>query len=145
MVSIVNAVCLVSCLCLLDGRWEGIRSSYLWTWGVTSGESNYVYTCIIVCFFWFVVSLCQVVRGYALVWPVIRGVTLSDYGMATGFGPFNLPTCGPLPKGRDHSHVDSGKHIYVCIVYCCGCFFFCHLLLFLVHITSLELRCGYKF
>ena len=51
MVSIVNAICLVSCLCLLDGRREGIRSSYLWTWGVTSGESIYVYTCIIVCFF----------------------------------------------------------------------------------------------
>ena len=75
-------------------------------------------------------SLCQVVRGYALVWPVIRGVTLSDYGMATGFDPFNLPTCGPLPKGRDHSHVDSGKHIYVCIVYCCGCFVFLSFVVF---------------
>ena len=57
---------------------------------------------------WFVVPLCQVVRGYTFVWPVIRGVTLSDY----------LP-----PKGRDHSHVESGKHIYVCMVYCCGCLF----------------------
>ena len=61
---------------------------------------------------------------YALVWPVIRGVTLSDYGMATGFG-FGLISRpvgrGPLPKGRDHSHVESGKHIYnyVSIVYCC--------------------------
>ena len=74
-----------------------------------------IYFCVRMCYcmyVWFVVSLYQAVSGYALVWPVIRGVTLSDHGMATGFGPFNLPTCGPLPKGRDHSHVESGKHIY---------------------------------
>ena len=78
------------------------------------------YVLLYVCMDLFIIylSLCQAVREYALVWPVIRGVTLSDYGMATGFGPFNLPTCGLLPKGRDHSHVESGKHIYVCIVYC---------------------------
>ena len=54
---------------------------------------------------------CIVVRGYAHVWPVIRGVSQSDYGLATGFGPFNLTTCGPLLKGRDHYHMESGKHI----------------------------------
>ena len=60
----------------------------------------------------FVVSPCQVVRGYVRVRPVVRGVTQSDLSLATGFGPFNLPTCGPLPKGRDHSHVEFGKHTY---------------------------------
>ena len=70
--------------------------------------------------FW---SLGQAVREYALVWPVIRGVTLSDYGMATGFSPFNLPTCGPLPKGRDHSHVESGKHIYMSVLFVVFCLF----------------------
>ncbi len=28
--------------------------------------------------------------------PAIRGVTQSDHRTATGFGPFNLPTCGLL-------------------------------------------------
>ena len=69
--------------------------------------------------------LYQAVRGYALVWPVIRGVTRPDYSLDTGFSSFNLPT----PKGRDHSHVDSGKHIYIyicvgfllCLFVCCCC------------------------
>ena len=123
----------------------------MWIWGVTSGYSNYVYVCVIVCMYvWFVVSVYQAVRGYALVWPVIRGVTLSDYGMATDFGPFNLPTCGPLPKGRDHSHVQSGKHIiynYVSVVYyqcCCGCLFVavvCCIFIYFLYISSLELGC----
>ena len=58
---------------------------------------------------WFVVPLCQVVCGYTFVWPVIRGVTLSDYGLTTGFSTFNLPTCGSPPK------VESGKHIYMSV------------------------------
>ena len=37
------------------------------------------------------------------VWPVIRGGTFTDHSWVTGFGPFNLPTCDMLPKGRDHS------------------------------------------
>ena len=120
MVSIVNALCIVSCLCLLDGHQGGIRSSYLWTWGFTSGYSNYVYVCVIVCMY---DLLCHCVPGYVLVWPVIRGVTLSDYGLTTGFGSFNLLTCGPLPKGRDHSHACGVWQACVCVVYCCDCLF----------------------
>ena len=32
-----------------------------------------------------------------------QGSTLSDPRKTTGFGPFKLPTRGPLQKGRDHS------------------------------------------
>ena len=37
-------------------------------------------------------------------YPVIRGVTQSNNHSTTSFGPFNLPTCGVLWRGRDHSH-----------------------------------------
>ena len=57
----------------------------------------------------FVVVLCYIVSGRARE-ATHQGSTLSDLSLATGFGPFNLPTCSPLPKGRDHSHVESGKH-----------------------------------
>ena len=33
----------------------------------------------------------------------LQGSTLSSPRMTTGFGPFELPTCGQLQKGRDHS------------------------------------------
>ena len=33
----------------------------------------------------------------------LQGSTLSGPRMTTGFGPFELPTCGLLQKGRDHS------------------------------------------
>ena len=33
----------------------------------------------------------------------LQGSTLSGPRMTTGFGPFELPTRGPLQKGRDHS------------------------------------------
>ena len=33
----------------------------------------------------------------------LQGSTLSDHRMTTGFGPFELPTCGLLQRGRDHS------------------------------------------
>ena len=49
LVSIVNAICIISCLCLLDGYQGGIWSNYMWIWGVTSDYSNYVYVCVIVC------------------------------------------------------------------------------------------------
>ena len=75
MVSIVNAICIVSCLFLLNGHHGGIPYSYLWTWDVTSGYSNYVYVCVIV-FMYGLLCRCAV-RGYALVWPVVRGVTKS--------------------------------------------------------------------
>ena len=32
-----------------------------------------------------------------------QGSSLSDHRKATGFGPFKLPTCSLLQKGRDHS------------------------------------------
>ena len=52
LVSIVNAICIISCLCLLHSHPGGyIRSSYMWIWGVTSGCSNYVYVCVIVCMY----------------------------------------------------------------------------------------------
>ena len=34
---------------------------------------------------------------------VIRGVPLLIIEQTTGFGPFKLPTCGRLQKGRGHS------------------------------------------
>ena len=33
----------------------------------------------------------------------VQGSTLSDHHVTTGFGPFELPTCGLLQSGRDHS------------------------------------------
>ena len=75
---------------------------------------------------WFVVVLCCVVGGCARV-ARHQGSTLSDFSLATGFSPFNLPTCGQLPKGRDHSNVESGKHtcmsalfivVVVCLLFC---------------------------
>ena len=33
----------------------------------------------------------------------LQGSTLSDPCMTTGFSPFELPTCGLLQKGQDHS------------------------------------------
>ena len=33
----------------------------------------------------------------------LQGSTLSDHRMTTGFRPFELPTCGLLQRGRDHS------------------------------------------
>ena len=38
--------------------------------------------------------------GELLHWVIAR---------ATGFGPFNLPTCVLLPGRRDHSHSGAGK------------------------------------
>ena len=67
-----------------------------------------------------------------------QGNTLSDFSLATGFGHFNLPICSQLPKGRDHSDVESGKHtcmsalfivVVVCLLFCLYSF---------VHIASLE-------
>ena len=33
----------------------------------------------------------------------LQGSTLSGHHMTTGFGPFELPTCGLLQRGWDHS------------------------------------------
>ena len=33
----------------------------------------------------------------------LQGSTLSDHHMTTGFGPFEVPTCGLLQRRRDHS------------------------------------------
>ena len=33
----------------------------------------------------------------------LQGSTLSGHRMTTGFSPFELPTCGLLQRGRDHS------------------------------------------
>ena len=33
----------------------------------------------------------------------LQGSILSDHCMATGFGSIELPTCGLLQRGRDHS------------------------------------------
>ena len=96
-----------------------------------------------VCVCWlivlFVVVLCCIVGGCARE-ASHQGSTLSDLSLATGFGPFNLPTCGPLPKGRDHSHVESGRHIYMYVfvlfvVVCC----------LFVYISSLGLSYGNRF
>ena len=89
-------------------------SRYRWSMYAYAG---YVVCCFVVLHCWWV-CLC----GQS------SGSTLSDLSLATGLGPFNLPTCGPLPKGRDHSHVESGKQtemsvlfivVVVCVVVCC--------------------------
>ena len=72
----------------------------------------------------FVVVLCCTVCGCARE-ASHQGSTLSGLCLATGFGPFNLPTCSPLPKGRDHSHVVSGKHIYMSVLFFVVAVFFC--------------------
>ena len=43
---------------------------------------------------------------------VVRGVTQSDLCMVTGFGPFNLPTCDQLQRGRDHSQIGV-RHLWM--------------------------------
>ena len=48
------------------------------------------------------VSCCFVLK-YAQKIAGLQGSTLSDHRMTTGFGPFELPTCGLLQRGRDHS------------------------------------------
>ena len=75
----------------------------------TGVESILDSMCVLVQVVWFVVVLCCIVSGCACM-ASHQGSTLSDLSLATGFSPFNLPTCGPLPKGREHSHVESGKH-----------------------------------
>ena len=35
----------------------------------------------------------------------LQGNTLSDHLMTTGFGPFELPTCGLLKRGRTTPHL----------------------------------------
>ena len=46
---------------------------------------------------------CFFVWKYAQKNAGLQGSTLSDHRMTTGFGPFELPTCGLLQRGRDHS------------------------------------------
>ena len=40
------------------------------------------------------------------------GVTQSDLRIVTGFGPFNLPTCDQLQRGRDHSQIGV-RHLWM--------------------------------
>ena len=72
LVSIVNAICIISCLCLLDGHQGGIRSSYMWTWGVTSGYSNCVRMCYCTCMYGL---LCRCVK---------QSVSMLLYGQSSG-------------------------------------------------------------
>ena len=46
---------------------------------------------------------CCFVWKYAQKIAGLQGSTLSDHLMTTGFGPFELPACGLLQRGRDHS------------------------------------------
>ena len=46
---------------------------------------------------------CCFVWKYAKKIADLQGSTLSDQRMTTGFGPFELSTCGLLQRGRDHS------------------------------------------
>ena len=74
---------------------------------------------------WFVVVLCCVVGGCARE-ASHQGSTLLDFSLATGFSPFNLLTCGQLPKGRDHS-IPVCLHclllwLFVCILLCISLF-----------------------
>ena len=41
----------------------------------------------------------------------LQGRTLSGDHMTTGFGPFELPTCGLLQRGRDHSPPKACFHL----------------------------------
>ena len=47
----------------------------------------------------------------------LSGEFQSDHRRATGFGPFDLPTCGLLRKGRDHSHIGA-QNIAVVVASC---------------------------
>ena len=96
-------------------------------------------TCVCLLIVLFVVVFCCIVGGCASE-ASHQGSTLSDLSLATGFGPFNLPTCGPLSKGRDHSHVESGRHIcmYVFVLFVVVCCLF-------VYISSLGLSYGNRF
>ena len=61
---------------------------------------------------YFTVYTCQLQLFYSVVYSYVylsdsyaghQGSSLSDPRKTTGFGPFKLPTCGPLQKGQDHS------------------------------------------
>ena len=44
----------------------------------------------------FRLEICSKIAG-------LQGSTLSDHHMTTGFGPFELPTCGLVQREPDHS------------------------------------------
>ena len=46
---------------------------------------------------------CFFIWKYAQKIACLQGSTLSNHRMTTGFSPFELPTCGLLQRGRDHS------------------------------------------
>ena len=62
-------------------------------WGIYGLNGWGSYDKVSCCFVW---KYAQKIAG-------LQGSTLSDHRMTTGFGPFELPTCGLLQRGRDHS------------------------------------------
>ena len=79
-------------ICHLMGRAFHLMGGALWYgWGTygLNGWGSYDKCC-------FVWKYAQKIAG-------LQGSTLSDHCMTTGFGPFELPTCGLLQRGRDHS------------------------------------------
>ena len=85
---------------------------------------------------WFIMVLCCIVGRCARV-ASHQGSTLSDLSLITGFGPFNRPTCGPLPKVWDHSHVESGKHMYMSALFIFVVVCLLLFVVFFVYISSL--------
>ena len=72
---------------LMEGPLYHLMGEALWSngWG-TYDKVSY-------CFVW---KYAQKIAG-------LQGSTLSDHRMTTGIGPFELPTCGLLQRGQDHS------------------------------------------
>ena len=54
---------------------------------------------------------------YACLKPVIWVVTKLGRRKVTDIGAFNFPSWDPLPKWRNHSHVESGKPIYILVLF----------------------------
>ena len=54
---------------------------------------------------------------YVCLKPVICIVTKSGRRKVTDIGAYNFQTLDPLPKWRNHSHVESGKLIYILVLF----------------------------
>ena len=113
------------CYCCGFGTGGGVINYLVCTVSLKLCVTRYRWsTCVCWLIVLFVVVLCCIV-GWCAREASHQRRTLSDLSLATGFGSFNLLTCGPLPNGRDHSHVESGRHIYmyvfvlVCVVITC--------------------------
>ena len=78
----------------MEGHLYHLMGGALWYgWGTYGLNGWGSYDKVSCCFVW---KYAQKIAG-------LQGSTLSDHRMTTGFGPFELPTCGLLQRGQDHS------------------------------------------